>query len=218
MCGNMRCQSCAGVLAQATRSSACEFQLSGRGMDPIIPTMRVFLETERLILRLFTEADAGNLVRLDSDPQVMRYLTGGKPTPPEVIQNEVLPAILNGSAGRWAAVERSTGEFLGWFSLRPCAPGEVELGYRLVARSWGKGYATEGARALVHKGFTELGARRVFAQTMAVNLASRRVMEKAGLNHVRTFHLEWEDPIAGAEHGEVEYELWGGAVAVTEFG
>ena len=60
---------------------------------------------------------------------------------------------------------------------------------------------------MIRKGFTELGARRVFAETMAVNLASRRVMEKSGLRYVRTFHEDWPDPIAGSERGEVEYAL-----------
>ena len=60
---------------------------------------------------------------------------------------------------------------------------------------------------MIRKGFTELGVRRVFAETMAVNLASRRVMEKSGLEYVRTFHQDWPDPIAGTEHGEVEYAL-----------
>ena len=64
-----------------------------------------------------------------------------------------------------------------------------------------------GPRPLIRKGFTEFGARRVFAETMAVNLASRRVMEKAGLEYVRTFHVSWPDPIAGTEQGEVEYAL-----------
>ena len=73
--------------------------------------------------------------------------------------------------------------------------------------AWGKGYATEGSRALIRKGFTELGVRRVWAQTMAVNLASRRVMEKASLAYVRTWRLEWEAPLPGAGHGEVEYTL-----------
>jgi RimJ/RimL family protein N-acetyltransferase len=81
------------------------------------------------------------------------------------------------------------------------------LGYRLRRSTWGKGYATEGSRALVRKAFEELAVQRVFAETMAVNLASRRVMEKAGLRFVRTFHLTWDDPIPGTEHGEVEYEL-----------
>jgi RimJ/RimL family protein N-acetyltransferase len=162
--------------------------------------MRIFLGTERLVLREFTEDDVDNLVELDSDPRVMRFITGGKPTPRSEIRIDM--------PGRWAAIERSTEEFLGWFALAPSKDEDGgELGYRLRATSWGKGYATEGARALVHKGFTDLGLRRVFAQTMAINLASRRVMEKAGLKYVRTFHLHWDDPIAGVEHGEVEYAL-----------
>ncbi len=64
-----------------------------------------------------------------------------------------------------------------------------------------------GARALIDKGFAELGVRRVWAQTMAVKTASRRVMEKAGLRYIRTFHAHFDDPLPGTEHGEVEYEL-----------
>ncbi|TDD87303.1 GNAT family N-acetyltransferase [Actinomadura rubrisoli] len=175
--------------------------------------VKVFLETERLVLRWFTEADVDELVLLDSDPQVMRFLTG-EPTPRLEIEEEVLPRILRdydrGPAGRWAALERSTGEFVGWLALQPPEDGsvvDVELGYRLKASVWGRGYATEGARALIRKGFTELGVERVWAQTMAVNLASRRVLEKAGLRYVRTFHLHFDDPLPGTEHGEVEYEL-----------
>ncbi|MEV6521927.1 GNAT family N-acetyltransferase [Longispora sp. NPDC051575] len=188
--------------------------------------MRVFLETDRLTLRRFAPSDVDHLVALDGDPAVMRFLTNGRPTPRATVEDEVLPAILRGyelgPAGRWAAVERATGAFLGWFALDPGPDGdagEVELGYRLRAESWGRGYATEGSRALVRAAFTELGSRRVWAQTMAVNLASRRVMAKAGLRYARTFHLEFDDPIPGTEHGEVEYELlrddWAGSAAVT---
>lgn len=176
--------------------------------------MDVFLQTDRLRLRRFTAADADNLVALDGDPEVMRYLTNGKPTPREEIENELLPSILacyaRSAAGRWAAEDRVGGEFLGWISLQPRQDGSVEeldLGYRLNRSAWGRGYATEGARALVRKAFTDLGTRRVFAQTMAVNTRSRRVMERAGLRYMRTFHLDWDDPIPGTEHGEVEYEL-----------
>ncbi|MBT2207153.1 GNAT family N-acetyltransferase [Actinomadura sp. NEAU-AAG7] len=175
--------------------------------------MEVFLETNRLLLRRFTEADADHLVRLDGDPEVMRFLTGG-PTPREEIENDVLPGILRdyarGPTGRWAAHERSTGEFVGWLALQPPDGGDaadVELGYRLKSSVWGRGYATEGARALIGKGFADLGVRRVWAQTMAVNLASRRVMEKAGLRYVRTFYPQFDDPLPGTEQGEVEYEL-----------
>jgi RimJ/RimL family protein N-acetyltransferase len=151
--------------------------------------MRVFLETERLLLRRFTESDVDDLCDLDSDPEVMRFINGGKPTPREVICNGTLPRFLHSyerfeGFGIWAAIERSTGEFLGWFEFYPwkdVGPDEVELGYRLRRSAWGKGYATEGSRALIRKAFTELGVQRVVASTMTVNTASRRVMEKAGL-------------------------------------
>ena len=73
--------------------------------------------------------------------------------------------------------------------------------------AWGKGYATEGSRALVRMAFTELAARRVYAETMAVNQGSRRVMEKGGLRLVRTFRQPWPDRIEGDELGDVEYAL-----------
>jgi RimJ/RimL family protein N-acetyltransferase len=194
--------------------------------------MHVFLETERLVLRRFTGDDVDALVELDSDPAVMRFINGGRPTPRDEIENEVLPAFLGyyeryPGYGFWAAVEKSTKRFVGWFHFRPeheAAPDEVELGYRLRRTAWGKGYATEGSRALIDKGFTELGVRRVFASAMVVNVASRRVMEKAGLQFVRVFHQPWPDRIEGEEEGDVEYALlrseWeqaraGGAAAPT---
>jgi len=175
----------------------------------------VFLETDRLVLRRFAEADVDNLVELDGDPEVMRFINGGRPTPRDEIENDVLPAFLGyyeryAGYGFWAAVERATGRFIGWFHFRPAEgapPDEVELGYRLRRSAWGKGYATEGSRALIDKGFSELGVQRVVASTMVVNVASRRVMEKAGLRFVRTFHQPWPDYIEGEEEGGVEYAL-----------
>lgn len=178
--------------------------------------MSIFLETNRLTLRRFTEADEDNLVALNSDPEVMRFLNGGKPTPREEVRSRILPRFLGyyerfGDLGVWAAEEKATGRFLGWFHFRPHKTeprdGEVELGYRLRRSAWGKGYATEGSRALIHKGFTEQGVERVVAETMTVNVGSRCVLEKAGLTLVRTFHPDWLDAIEGSEHGEVEYAL-----------
>ncbi|WNF31182.1 GNAT family N-acetyltransferase [Streptomyces sp. C11-1] len=176
---------------------------------------QAFLETDRLVLRPFTAADAPDLLALDNDPEVMRYINGGRPTSREDIQERTLPRLLHdhpctGTRGFWAAEEKTTGAFLGWFELRPLDdhdPAVVELGYRLNRAAWGRGYATEGARALVRKGFTDLGAQRVTANTMAVNAGSRRVMEKAGLAFLRSYTEDWPDAIEGSEHGEVEYGL-----------
>ncbi|MEU3606443.1 GNAT family N-acetyltransferase [Streptomyces sp. NPDC035033] len=174
-----------------------------------------FLETDRLVLRAFTTADDDRLFALDNDPEVMRFLNGGRPTSREAIETRVLPRLLHdypcwGTRGYWAAQEKATGTFLGWFEFRPLeehSPAVVELGYRLNRASWGHGYATEGSRALIRKGFTDLEVDRVTANTMAVNVRSRRVMEKAGLSFLRHFTGDWPEAIEGSEHGEVEYEL-----------
>lgn len=177
--------------------------------------MEVYLTTDRLMLRRFTPADADLLTELDSDPAVMHYITGGRITPRAEIVGDVLPAFLAyyqraDSMGFWAALERSSENFIGWFHLRPANLDEqddVELGYRLRRDAWGRGFATEGSRGLIHKAFTELPVRRVHAETMAVHVASRKVMEKAGLRYCRTFHQDWPFPIPGDELGDVEYAL-----------
>ncbi len=175
-----------------------------------------YLETERLRLRWFTPEDVDRLTELDSDPEVMRFINGGRPTPLDQIADSVLPHFLRYAEegrgyGFWAVEERSSGAFLGWFHLRPDPhdgdAAEPELGYRLRRDAWGHGYATEGARALVAKAFEELGAQRVWASAMVLNAGSSRVMEKAGLRHVRTFWGEWPEKIPGDEHGDVEYAL-----------
>ncbi|MFI0990070.1 GNAT family N-acetyltransferase [Streptomyces exfoliatus] len=177
--------------------------------------MSHFLETDRLVLRAFTTADIDHLLALDNDPEVMRFINGGSPTSREAIETRTLPRLLHDypcwrTRGYWAAQEKSTGTFLGWFEFRPLeedSPAVVELGYRLNQAAWGHGYATEGSQALVHKGFTDLEVERVTANTMAVNTRSRRVMEKSGLSFIRNFTGDWPEQIEGSEHGEVEYEL-----------
>jgi RimJ/RimL family protein N-acetyltransferase len=181
--------------------------------------MQVFLRTDRLMLRRFTEADEDNLFELNSDPEVMRFLTGGKPTPRDVVRTAIIPVFLGyyeqfEGFGFWAAVEIATGQFLGWFHFRPPLKDEdrdedgvAELGYRLRRSAWGKGYATEGSRALIDKGFTEFGVRRVVAETMAANGGSRRVLEKSGLIQVGTFASTGPDDAGSAGQGHVVYEL-----------
>ncbi|MDQ3973219.1 MAG: GNAT family N-acetyltransferase [Actinomycetota bacterium] len=177
--------------------------------------MDVYLRTERLVLRRFTLDDLDAVEALDADPEVMRYINGGRPTPREELRDDYLPGWLSyydrGDAwGFWAAVDRVSGAFLGWFHMRPGShdpQDEPELGYRFRREAWGAGLATEGSRALIDKAFGELGARRVYATTMAVNTGSRRVMEKAGMRFVRLFHGEWPERIPGDEHGDVEYAI-----------
>jgi RimJ/RimL family protein N-acetyltransferase len=184
------------------------------------------LATARLTLRRFTPADAEGLLALDGDREVMRFIDRHTKSLAE-IEAQVLPRFLgfhtrHPGFGFWAADIRGENTFAGWFGLRavepsadamvhwPDAAGEAsvaELGYRLRRSAWGRGYATEGARALVHWAFTELGVSEVAATTMAVNTASRAVMEKAGLRYARTIHVDWATPLPGTEHGEVEYRL-----------
>ena len=176
---------------------------------------RIVLQTTRLVIRQFTEDDADSLFDLNADGEVMRYLTGGKPTPREEIRDQILPFHLGVYArldrlGTWAAESAASGEFLGWFHFRPGPDGDIaniDLGYRLRRAAWDKGYATEGSRALISMGFTDLGVGRVFAHTMTANTASRHVLEKCGLTLVRTSAYDGPFAIEGAERGEVEYAL-----------
>jgi RimJ/RimL family protein N-acetyltransferase len=161
------------------------------------------IRTERLVLRPLAADDVDLLFELDADPAVMRYITGGKPTHRAEVEETV-----RASAGhRWAAFQGE--HFVGWFALDPTDgdPADRELGYRLRRDAWGRGLASEGARALVDVAFRELGARRVWAQTMTVNERSRRVLERCGLRYARTFHADWPEAIEGTELGDVEYEL-----------
>jgi RimJ/RimL family protein N-acetyltransferase len=164
------------------------------------------LATERLRLRPIELADVDRLVTLDSDPEVMRYINGGAPTP----RDEAERIVARSLGHRWLAFEPQDDDrdaFVGWFGLRPSAGRDRELGYRLRRACWGRGLATEGARALVDLAFTHLDTSRVWAQTMTVNTASRRVMERCGLRYVRTFFDEWPEPIEGSDAGDVEYAL-----------
>lgn len=159
-----------------------------------------------------------NLVELDSDPEVMRYLNGGIPTPREMIERESLPRFLTyyeryDGFGIWAAIEKSHGAFIGWFSLRPhddSRPEETELGYRLRRSTWGQGYATEGARALIRKGFTELGVQRVTANTYEHNTGSRRVMEKGGMTLVRRYRPTLEELTGETSNNLSADSVWDG--------
>lgn len=170
--------------------------------------MTMVLETVRLRLRPSTTDDRDDLFALEQDAEVMHFLNGGEPTPLDGVDPEadfLMPR--GGEAGIWVAEEKASGAFVGWFSLYDHGGGKAELGYRLRRPVWGRGYGSEGAKALVDAGFSQLGLARIVANTMAVNKGSRRVMEKAGLVHVHTVYFDWPDPLPGSEEGDVEYAI-----------
>jgi ribosomal-protein-alanine N-acetyltransferase len=148
------------------------------------------IETERLILSLYTENERGDFVKLLTDPSVMRYVDKGVLTAP---QAESLWARLmerwypQGVDTIWAVFAKDDGRYVGNASVRPRPekPEEWEIGYYLCACEWGKGYATELARRLVDHAFDHLGLREVYATVDVENLASRHVLEKAGLELYR---------------------------------
>lgn len=159
------------------------------------------LSTARLSIRPLRRPDVDLIVELDSDAEVMRYLTG-QPSSREEVQAELEETL----GTRWLVYDEAS-HFLGWVGAVPNADGsEHDIGWRFRQAAWGQGFATEASGALLEALF-EAGATRVFAQTMAVNQPSRSVMDRIGLQHTRTFHLEFDDPLPGTELGEVEYEL-----------
>ena len=171
------------------------------------------LRTPRLLLVPLGDEHLADEVELDADPEVMRYLTGRARTRAEVEalhRDRLATAAVVPGLGFWAG--SVDGEFVGWWLLGPPSradqgpvAGRAELGYRLLRRHWRRGLASEGSRELLRHGFGDLGLARVFAETMAVNAASRATMAAVGLTHVRTFHLDVDDPLPGTGLGEVEY-------------
>jgi len=176
----------------------------------------ILLETRRLRLRRFVREDLDLLVELDSDPEVMRYITYGVPTPRATYEDVILPRWFSiyeqhPQLGFWAAEDRVDRGFLGWFHLRPDRfdAGEQELGYRLARSAWGRGLATEGARAVIEHGFTRAGAVKITARTLGANARSQRVMRNCGLSFECDFEFP-EDLIQGrseAERAAVKFSI-----------
>jgi RimJ/RimL family protein N-acetyltransferase len=173
----------------------------------------LMLETERLTLRRFidTDTDAELLVELDSDPEVMRYIGPHRPSAAEYHQRIRAQAHCDAPGRGWgAAFEGATGQFAGWFFLRPAVEykfaaeaswtceSDWELGYRLRRAAWGRGLATEAAAALVRLALDDPAVTAVVAAALLPNRASWRVMEKVGMVRVREFAIPGFDAPAVA--------------------
>jgi RimJ/RimL family protein N-acetyltransferase len=177
---------------------------------------QAILRSRRIALVPLSDEHFEHEVELDSDPEVMRYLGDGKPRTRTEVEHfhrlRIAAAARLPGLGYWSGFVE--GRFVGWWALEPpnrpdqgSVEVQAELGYRLLPRYWRNGLAKEGARELVRHGFEELGLTRIFAETMAVNAASRATMLSVGMAYVRTFHLDWATPIRGVEQGEVEYAI-----------
>jgi len=175
------------------------------------------IHTDRLRLVPLADEHLDLEVELDSDPEVLRFVAGRARTRDEVARSHGERMALARKVpglGFWIAFTRAGGEFVGLMMLPPAHgpdqpddPSVADLGYRLLRRWWRQGLATEASLALLRHAFETVGVRRVIAQTMAVNAASRGVMTAAGLTYVRTYYPEFDDPLPGTEQGEVEYEI-----------
>ena len=168
----------------------------------------VVLQTARLTLSPCRPSDRADFIALERDPEVMRYLNGGRPVDVEKVDPDATFLMPRGTDPHvWTARRTAGGAFVGWFCLWPDSATLAELGYRLRRREWGQGLAAEGAAALVDWGFKSAGYEKVVSCTMTVNHASRRVLEKIGMTHTRTVSVDWPDPFPGCEGGEVWYEM-----------
>lgn len=148
----------------------------------------------------------------------MRFLNGGRPVPEAGLPDADFLTPRGTEPEVLVAHTRDSGRFIGWFALFDDGLIDglrtAELGYRLRREAWGQGHGTEGAQALVTEALGRRGFDRVRAQTMAVNLGSRRVLEKAGFRHVDTVFPTHAHAIPGSEQGEVIYEVQRGGTGV----
>lgn len=163
--------------------------------------MKVCIETQRLILRELVAEDDKGIFELDSDPEVHTYL--GK-TPITYIQQAkdaiafIRKQYSENGIGRWAVIEKESGAFIGWSGLKLMKEltnehiNYYDLGYRFIKKYWGRGYATETAKASVNYGFGTMGLSEIYGMAEIGNAASRHVLEKAGLVRDGQFLYEGE--------------------------
>lgn len=166
------------------------------------PKGRPHLHTARLRLEPMSWDHLDDLVELDADAEVMRFL-GPARRRDEVVgrmTERLSPSDDALGLGFWVGFERE--RFCGWWALAMVRPATAELGYRLTRHAWGRGLATEGSIALIDHGFATAGVELIVAETMVVNRGSRAVMAKLGMRHTHTEMREWSDPLPGAEQGE----------------
>ncbi len=177
--------------------------------------MMTVQDTSRLTFRLLSDADKQLLWELDQDPEVMRYINGGKCSTMEDMDNILLPRMYKyrnpeKGWGMWGVWTKDDNIFIGWILVRPCnffnddtEYDNMEMGWRFNRSTWGKGYATEAARAVADEQAKLDEVKKLSAIAVPDNEASRRIMEKLGMDYIRTYLHK--DPIGDVE--AVYYEM-----------
>lgn len=147
------------------------------------------LETARLVIRTFEARDAGPWLAMVSDPEVTRFLPAAPPPTMERAQRVIGERqAMERELGHtmWAVEDKTTGAFVGQCGLRPVDEGagpEIDLAYHYTRASWGKGYGTEAAVAVLAHGLGPVGLEVIMAVVVPENVGSWRLLEKAGMRY-----------------------------------
>lgn len=158
--------------------------------------MTIHCSTPRFILRNFLPEDAEGVYALDSNPEVMRYLGGVQIEDLEAaskVVEFVQEQYKEHGIGRWAVIEKASGNFVGWCGLKFLTTPVNEmvhchdLGYRLLPHYWGQGIASECAAACLHHGFELMKLPTIYAAAHLDNIASNKVLQKLGMQFQNVF-------------------------------
>lgn len=157
--------------------------------------MKIFIETERLIIREITLKDIDGMFEMDSNPEVHKYL-GNQPLKTKEESRAMITFIRQQyedfGIGRWAMIEKTTGNFMGWTGFKfinEMVNGHInyyDLGYRMIPKYWGKGYATEAAKACLEYN-NKLKLTPIYAIADNDNISSKNVLVKSGFTPAETF-------------------------------
>ncbi len=164
------------------------------------------IQTNRLTLREMTIEDSPFFYELNNDPLVLKY-TGGLPFDNVNAAHEFLKTYPKDNYekygyGRWAVILKETNEWIGWCGLKYMSDNnETDLGYRFFRKYWGKGYATESARASLLHGFEKLKLKRIIGRAMKDNIASIIVLKKIGMQFQKEFLID-------GKYEAVQYEAY----------
>ncbi|MEO5947462.1 MAG: GNAT family N-acetyltransferase [Chitinophagaceae bacterium] len=150
--------------------------------------MNIIIETDRLLLRTFTINDAQLIYELNEDPDVIKFTMDPVRDiahAAEILLTTILPQYALYNHGRWAVHTKHDANFIGWCGLKARPErNEIDLGYRFIKTSWGKGYATEAAFASLNYGFNKLRLPRIVGRAMPQNQASLKVLGKCGMKYI----------------------------------